>query len=212
VSTDTPMSAIKRSSWIAGFVAASGLNLLSVSGIADAVVQWRCFLDMDSIVATYHQLRGLLFSWLPFHIPNFLQHYTLLTGSFGIMLNGYSLVTTGTPYSIGYGPKTKPAKYLFAVLFYIVPWIFLIWTAYVLHEQSKLLSRYLGIDENEEMGAVFQKQAQRVSADRRTYLVTVILYPLACLSFLFLFSDFAYKVFKTSEIAGIPFVRSCSGL
>ncbi len=206
---EAQVNAIKRASWIAGFVAASGLNLLSVSGIADAVVDWRCFLDLDKIVATYQQLRALLFAWVPFSVPHFLQHYLLLTGSFGVMLNGYSLVTSGIPYSVSAGLRTKRSSILFTIAFYLIPWVFLLWTAHVLGVQRRGLDGYAGIDENEAIAAKLESLRQRVASNSKTFLAIVIIYPVACLGFLFLFSDMAYKVFGTKEIGGVAFTEEC---
>ncbi len=210
MSADPQASAIKRASWIAGFVAASALNLLSVSGIADAIVDWRCFLNFDVVVATYQQLRTVVFSWLPFGIPAGVQHYLLLTGSFGVMLNGYSLVTSGAPYSVSTALQTRKSSLLFQAAFYIVPWVFLAWTAYVLHIQRTGLDGYIGIDENEEIAARLQDHRKSVASNRRTFFVIVLMYPIACLGFLFLFSDLAYKVFQAEEIGGVAFREECA--
>lgn len=203
------VSTSKRATWIAGFAAASGLNFLSLSGIADAVVDWRCFLNIDVIVSTYQQLRRWLFDTVPISVPEFLQHYFLITASFGAMLNGYSLVATGTPYSIGYGLKNPPWSYVFATLFYAVPWVFLIWTAWTLVQRSTIIRQYGTLEEIEELEKDYRDSAQKLSRDRRTYVTVVVLYPMVCLAALFMFSDFAYKVFGAQEIGGIPFERSC---
>ncbi len=198
-----------RATWLAGFVAAGGLNLLSLSGIADAVVDWRCFLNIATIVATYEQLRAWLFGLLPLTIPDALQHYVLLTSTFGAMLNGYSLATTGAPYSISYAPKSQPFAQIFFVLFYLIPWIFLIWSGTKIFRQALLAAKYKGLAEFEELDDAYRETTRRLSIERRTYIAVVILYPAFCLALLFLFSDFAYKVFDANEIAGIPFEQNC---
>ncbi|MEQ1608675.1 MAG: hypothetical protein ABL956_06875 [Hyphomonadaceae bacterium] len=206
---ETKPTNTRRATWIAGFLAASGLNFLSLSGLADSIVNWRCFLNIDVIVSTYHAFRHWIFGLVPFSVPESLQHYLIVTTSFGAMLNGYSLATNGTPYSIGYGPKRPPQSYLFLILFYLIPWIFLLWTGATLVQRSALIKRFESLQDIEELGEEYKRSMRKLSRDRRTYFAIVVLYPLVCLAALFTFSDFAYKVFDAKEIAGVPFQRSC---
>ncbi len=201
-----------KASWIAGLAAASGLNLLSISGIADAVVEWRCFLDLRTLVATYQNLRHVIFGFLPFHMPDFIQHYLIVIGSFGVMLNGYSMLTSGKPYSIGFGPKSKPAIYWFRILFYLFPYVFLVWTAFDLQERSRTINRLKPTagDADVDVVEVYDRLKGELNKDRNTYLAIVIMYPVFCLAFLFLFSDVGYKVFGLSEIGGVRFPSTCT--
>lgn len=199
-----------KASWIAGLTAASGLNLLSISGIADAVVEWRCFLDLRSLVATYQHFRHLIFGFVPFHMPEWTQHYLIVIGSFGVMLNGYSMLTSGKPYSIGFGPKSKPAVYWFRILFYLFPYVFLVWTAFDLVERSRTINRLKPTQGDAQVIEVYDKLRGELNRDRNTYLAIVVMYPVFCLAFLFLFSDLGYKVFGLSEVAGVAFPSTCA--
>ena len=199
-----------KATWIASLAAASGLNLLSISGIADAVVEWRCFLDLRSLVGTYQHFRHLIFGFIPFHMPEWAQHYLIVIGSFGVMLNGYSMLTSGKPYSIGFGPKSKPAVYWFRILFYLFPYAFLVWTAFDLLERSKTLRQLKPTSGSAQIVEVYDKMRGELTRDRNTYLAIVIMYPIFCLAFLFLFSDLGYKVFGFTEIAGVGFPSKCA--
>jgi hypothetical protein len=79
-----------------------------------------------------------------------------------------------------------------------------------LQTQHRILSGgYIGIDEDDEIAIRLKGHKAKIASNRRTFAAIVVLYPLACLGFLFLFSDLAYKVFRTPEIGGIEFVREC---
>ena len=138
-----------------------------------------------------------------------MQHYLLIVASFGVMLNGYSLVTSGQPFSIGYGPRSQPGKTVFRILFYLLPWVFLIWTAWSLLDRTKTVRQLSPQHGAPEVLEAYKKLRASIDRDRNTYFSIVLVYPIFCLAFLFLFSDFGTKVFGFSELAGIQVGARC---
>lgn len=72
---------------MAGFTGAALINLLSLAGLANSFVEWRCFLQLDHIIATYQAAKAFLFGFFPFHIPGWVKDYAIVTASFSASLS-----------------------------------------------------------------------------------------------------------------------------
>lgn len=197
--------------WTAGFTGAALLNLLSLAGIADSVVEWRCFLQIDEIVATYQALKAFVFGLLPFRVPEWLRDYTIITGSFSLMLGFYGYLTEKRPVHVILAESEGIQHPGFAVILYLLPWIVLLWLM-IRHVAWRMHWHHIRdwIKHDPEATAAFNEQSEREARKARVLVRTILGYPFACLALLFVFSDFAYTLLDTSRIAGISFREKCT--
>jgi len=195
---------------VGGFAAAAALNLLSLAGLADSVVEWGCFLQIDGIIANYQLLKTLMFGLLPFSVSDWLKDYLIITASFSIMLNIYARLAERKP--IGQILADDGANgIIFEAALFMVPWVVLVWLALrqiLWRAQFERVRHILSADDT------YRKQLEvaknREDEKARLLTCTVIAYPLACLALLFVFSDFAYTLTGRSEIAGVSFREECN--
>jgi hypothetical protein len=196
--------------WAVGFFGAAAMNLLSVAGLADSIVEWRCFLQLDQIIATYQAIKSYIFSFVPFAVPEWLKNYAVITASFSIMLNLYGHLAEKKSIPRILADTEGLEGFAFRVLLYTIPWIVLGWFA-VRHvvwlTQFEKLKRLLGVDP--ELGRKLDSERRVQNEKARILSRTVIGYPIVCLALLFIFSDFAYTLFDTSQIAGVRFRQHC---
>ena len=197
--------------WMAGFAGAAVLNLLSMAGLADSIVEWRCFLQLDQIIATYQALKAYLFSFLPIAVPHWVKDYVVITASFSVMLNLYGHLAEKKSVPKILADTHGVEGFAFRVFLYAFPWIVLLLIAVhhvMWRTHFEKVKRLVGA--NPELGA--ELDSQRVAQNEKARILsrTVIGYPVVCLALLFLFSDFAYTLFHTSQIGGITFRQECS--
>lgn len=205
------MAARGRSSfvWLAGFAGASLLNLLSLAGLADSVVEWRCFLALDQVIASYLALKALIFQFVPIRLPEVLKDYLIVTASFSVMLEVYSRLAEKK--SISRMLRTNDRhRVFFTIALFVVPWLVLIGLA-VMQVRWRMSYRrarnIMAADSSEQkrMDALKAREDEKA----KILVLTVVGYPLACLALLFVFSDFAYTLTGQTEIAGVAFAREC---
>lgn len=195
----------------AGFIGAGVLNLLSLAGLADSIVEWRCFLQLDSLVAVYQAFKAYLFGLLPFHVPEPLRDYAIVTASFSVMLGFYGYLTEKKSVPAILAETEGLETAVFAVVLYVVPWVVLLWFVlrHVLWElNANRIEAW--VKDDPEATSALKDQRARETRKARVLWGTVVGYPIACLALLFVFSDFAYTLFETSEIAGVSFRQECA--
>lgn len=205
------MAARGRSSfvWLAGFAGASLLNLLSLAGLADSVVEWRCFLDLDQVVASYLAFKAFVFQLVPIRIPESLKDYLIITASFSVMLEVYSRLAEKKSISRMLRTNDRHRAF-FSIALFVVPWLVLVGLAVMQvrwRMSYKRASNILSADSSEQR----RLEALKVREDEKAKILTltVVGYPLACIALLFVFSDFAYTLTGQSEIAGVAFGQEC---
>lgn len=186
------------------------LNLLSLAGLADSIVEWRCFLQLDQLIATYQAAKAWLFSLLPFHVPYWLKDYAVITASFSLMLNLYAQLAERKSIRRILEDRDGLQKAQFWLVFFTVPWIVVIWFAVrqvLWRGAHQRVTRILSADDTQQAAL----EAAKHNEDEKARILsrTLIGYPLVCVALLFLFSDFAYTLSGRGEIAGIQFRRQC---
>jgi hypothetical protein len=196
--------------WVAGFTGAALLNLLSLAGLADSVVKWRCFLDVNEIVATYQAVKAFLFGFLPWHLPGWLKDYVIITASFSLMLNLYAWLAERKSIRKILVDADGFRGVLLEIALFVIPWILLIWFGIrqvLWRRQFARVRNILDVDNS----AHRKLEAAKDREDEKARLLTriVVGYPLACVAALFVFSDFAYTLTGRSQIGGISFRQSC---
>lgn len=205
------MAARGRSSffWLAGFAGASLLNLLSLAGLADSIVEWQCFLALDQVIASYLALKAFVFQFVPIRLPEALKDYLIVTASFSVMLEVYSRIAEKKSISRMLRSNDRH-RIFFTVTLFVVPWLVLIGLAVmqirwrISFEKARNI---LAADSVEQKRVAALKAREDEKA--KILILTVVGYPLACLALLFVFSDFAYTLTGRAEIAGVEFVREC---
>jgi hypothetical protein len=196
--------------WAVGFAGAALMNLLSVAGLADSIVEWRCFLQIDQIIATYQALKAFLFALLPIRFPDWLKDYAVVTASFSVMLNLYGRLAEKKSVARILADTEGLEGVAFRVFLYTIPWLVLLWFAFrhmMWRTHFEKLKRLIGADP--ALGSELDSQRQVQNEKARILSRTVIGYPIICLALLFTFSDFAYTLFDTSQIGGITFRQEC---
>ncbi|MFN3463346.1 MAG: hypothetical protein ACK4X1_04645 [Terricaulis sp.] len=205
------MAARGRSSfvWLAGFAGASLLNLLSLAGLADSVVEWRCFLNIEQLVASYLAFKAFVFQLVPIRVPEVLKDYLIITASFSVMLEVYSRLAEKK--SISRMLRTNDRhRVFFTIALFVVPWLVLVGLAVLQvrwRMSYKRARNILSADSSEQR----RLEALKVREDEKAKILslTVAGYPLACVALLFVFSDFAYTLTGQGEIAGVAFAYEC---
>lgn len=201
---------------LAALVFSLVMSLLGLSGLAEGVVEWRCFIQEAGIFRTYLAFRDALIGLAPFRVPTALFDYLVIHSSFLATNRVISITTDRRWKAISAGrpeqPKSEGArpKWYRTINLLFAPVIFVL-TLVIF----RLMIRRIGDGRPLETAGPSLAFSERVQLHRDlreieiTVYWSIVLYLAFVVGFLFLATDVLYTIFGVAEIGGVPFNHVC---